>query len=169
MILVDRPWMKTLWKEMWTTRQHIVTHYFDILRVPPSKFSCVCSCPTYNPLWEQKWAPQISRDKKIWTKVGPAVIRNFDQCIPRCITITCSESTLMYCPMISIELFPNFWTSINFSLDNIINFDQMCQYRPKSSIWKTPTRRERRSKNYLKQITIPNYISFSHDKIIFIY
>ena len=37
----------------------------------------------------------------------PAVIRNFDQCIPRCITITCSESTQMCCPIISIELFPN--------------------------------------------------------------
>ena len=91
----------------------------------------------------------------------PAAIRNFDQCIPRCITITCSESTLMCCPMISIELFPNLWTSINFSLSNIINFDQMCQYRPKSSIWKTPTWWEKRSKNYFKQITISNYILLS--------
>ena len=99
--------------------------------------------------------------QKIWTKVGPAVIRNFDQCIPRCITITCSESTLMCCPMNSIELFPNLWTSINFSLGNIINFDQMCQYRPKSSIWKTPTWREKRSKNYFKQINISNYVLLS--------
>jgi hypothetical protein len=105
-------------------------------------------------------SPNITR-QNIWTKVGPAVIRNFDQCIPRCITITCSESTLMCCPMNSTELFPNFWISINFSLGDIINFDQMCQYRPKSSIWKTPTWREKRSKNHFKQITISNYILLS--------
>ena len=40
----------------------------------------------------------------------------------------------MYSPIIQIELFPNFQSSVKFSLDIIVNFDQMGQYRPKSSI-----------------------------------
>ncbi len=121
----------------------------------------------YGPFPQKLWL----RPTSLKILVEAQIISNFPRCpsIQHFITITSSESTPTCCPIFSIVLFPNFQSSVKFSLDIIVNFDQMCQYRPKSSIWKTPTRRERRSKNYLKQITIPNYISFSHDKIIFIY
>ena len=108
-------------------------------------------------------APQNDKLEALETEVGPSDICKRDQCIPHNVTISNSASTLTIPLVISIALFSNLQSPVEFSPDNIINFDQMRQYRPKRAIAKSPTWENKCSS---KQINTSNYFFHLYNNVV---
>jgi len=65
---------------------------------------------------------------KIATEVGPPGIWKLDQCIPLNATISSPAPMPTSTLELSISLFSNLQSPVEFSSDNIINHDKICQY-----------------------------------------